>query len=385
MLFQTLPSDETVYFMMSREITKGFKPYVDFFHAHPPLHLYLYYPFIRFFGNNLALLKSITLIINIISSILVYKISKERYEEKVANTSLFLFLTSAFMLSYSTFTFGLELSLMFFLISFYYSNKSSVISGVSFALCMMTRLHLAPLGLVILLANRHTKKFLLWSGGLLLLYYGSLITVPNFLNNVFLYHVSKIKYAKTWLSFLKTSWYLLILFCLNMKYRKDNKIIYLVIIYMIFLLSLKSIFGYYFLPVIAFFSIEGANVFRNVKVKNKRLIWVFIIVWILLANTRLYIHNTNRFETFEELSLFVNSYNKTMIGKSDIVSSIAFKTNLNIKDNIIDSNSQRFKIYDYTDSIVIYDYNSFHGKGFNCTFIRTWADPTERNYSIWNC
>ena len=149
MLFSTLASDENIYFYMGKVVAeKGLVPHRDFFFAHPPIHIYMFATLIWLFGFHIWILKLFTVLVIIGCAIFVYLIAKERYDKKIGLTAVFLFLTSYDFLIFGSVSFGLEVSVLFFLISWYLLDKKPALSGLFFGLSLMVRLHLLPLGIV---------------------------------------------------------------------------------------------------------------------------------------------------------------------------------------------------------------------------------------------
>lgn len=385
LFFSNIPSDDSVYYLMAREVSRGAKPYIDFELAHPPLQIFFYSIIIKLFGLNIPLLKLITALFTIGSAIFIFKLTKKRYNECVGIIAMLLFLTTVYVFNYSSNAFGVELSLFFFLCALYYYEQNPFKSGLFFAIAVATRLHLVIL--VLLFFSKDMKKMQGFALGLFALvpYYGILLFIPGFPVQVFLMHAAKIHHAHIWPKMLLLNWHLLILFCIGLKKRKDNIILYGIILYLIFLIGIKSIFGYYFLPLIALLCVTAAKGFVSLQPKHKKIAIALILAWLLILNGRFYVHNINRFKTMPEFEAFILTYDRDMIGKADIVSLLALKTNKNIHLQQIDTNYQKQKIYNYTNALVIYNEDFFDGESFNCTFETKWRDTTEPEYSVWLC
>jgi len=151
--------DEMVYYQMGNVVSEGNIPYKDFFFSHPPLQIYLYAGIIKLFGTNIWILKCLTYLFQIGSAIFIFLIAKERYNEKIGLIATFLFLSSYDILAFGSYAIGLEIAVFFFMVSLYLNNKRPFIAGMFFALSIMTRLHLFPLGLILLF---YSKERLIW-------------------------------------------------------------------------------------------------------------------------------------------------------------------------------------------------------------------------------
>ena len=183
MLFSVMPSDDSVYMVMAREVSRGYLPNINFFHAHSSIHLYLYAGIILLLGVKIWLLKSFTLLIWMACGYMTYLLARERYDEQIGFIAVLLFFISYDSI-FASFTFGIELSMLFFLISWYILNKKPVLAGIMFGFCLMIRLHLAPLGIILWLHSKEKRQFLLGSG-ICIIYYGLMLRVPNFFEQVF--------------------------------------------------------------------------------------------------------------------------------------------------------------------------------------------------------
>jgi len=380
--FTSIPSDGMVYYLTSREVSKGNELYTEIFFSHPPLQIWLYTILIKLFGFHIFVLKGFTLLVSIGCCIMIYLICKEKYGEKVGLISFFLFMTSYNAL-FASFSFGIELSVLFFLISFYFLNKNNYLSGLFFALCVMFRLHLGFLGIVLFLFSKEKRKFL-FGVSLSIIYYGLLFRlVPESIPQMLSYHISKLYFLKGWFTYLKTTIHLLVLFFFSIKWIKDIKLVFIGATYLLFLLLVHSIFHYYFLLVTIILCIEGSNALVHSKQKKSLWIMVFLFIFLLVLmavpflykNTKGYNEFADYIETLED---------KPMVGQSAITALIAIKTDRNISKYQIDTNLQRREIYDYSNAIVVYEREIFTGYLFNCTLLRD-ISVEKKNYRVWNC
>jgi len=380
MLNVTLPSDDSVYLTMAREITKGYFPNINFFHAHSSIHLFLYAGIIKLFGLHIWTLKLFTLLIWMGCGYMIYLLAKERYDERIGFVAVLLFFISYDSI-FATFSFGIELSVLFFLISWYLLNKKPVLAGLMFGFCLMIRLHLLPLGIILWLYSKEKRKFLLGSG-VCLIYYGLMLRVPNFFNQVFGYHTGKLAHTNGWFSFLRANLILFILMAYSFKNVKDLITFEFILSYAAFLLIIGSVFEYFFLPILIILCIESAYALTYSKFRKYLLVMVVIWTVIMAGKVGYFIYDS----TLEYNSLIdeVSSYEGSIMGEPSLASLIALKTNKNITRNMIDLNFQRGEIFDYKNSLVIYNSRIFTGSEFNCSLLYS-KTINEDIYKLWRC
>jgi len=377
-----LPSDEMVYYTVSREVSKGNKLYSEIFFSHPQIQIWLYTGLTKLFGFHIWILKSFTLLVSLGCCFMIYLICKEKYGEKVAFISAFLFLTSYDLLVFASFAFGLEISVLFFLISYYLLNKNNYLSGIFYALCIMTRLHFIFLGLVLFLFSKERRKFL-FGASLSVVYFGLLFRlVPESISQILGYHMNKSYSFGGWFYYLRASIHLLVLFFFSIKWIKDIKLVFLGATYLLFLLLIHSIFEYYFILITVILCIEGANSLIYSKQKKLLLFMVFFFIFLLVFQATPFLYkNTIGYNQFAD---YIETLDKPLVGQSSVNAFLALKTNKNISKNQIDTNFQRRAVYDYSNAIVIYEEGLFFGKNFNCIRLDT-RRIEKKKYEIWDC
>lgn len=381
LLFSTLIGDENVYYYMGKIVSEGETPYVDFFYGHPPIQVYIYAGLIKLFGFHIWVLKLFTLSIIVACSVLVYLISKERYDEKIGIVSVILFLTSYDILIFGSFAFGIEIAVLFFLISWYFLDKKPFLCGLFFGFSLMVRLHLLPLGIILFIYSKKKRLFLMGSG-ICLVYYGLLLRVPNFVDNVFMYHVGKLNNLNGWLSFLRANLPLFILFIYSFKKIKDTFTIDLAIVYLAFLIILGSVFEYYFLIITIILCIESA--YALTYSRFRKMLWVMIIVWTLIMGIKVGVFVYEQTNEYNDFIDYVSTLEGDIMGESSLASLIAMRTGKTIHLNQIDMNFQRRTVYNFTDSLVVYSEKRFNGYLFNCSLIHE-RYIGETNYRVWSC
>lgn len=380
-LFSTYPADEHIYYYMGKVVAEGARPYIDFRHAHPPLQVYLYALIIKLFGLHIWLLKLITLLFNIGTAIIMYFFVRERWNKKAAFYSLFIFLTSYLIFVHGTYSYGTEIALFFFMLSLWYLNRNPLLCGLFYSLMAMSRLHFAVLGVILFFYVKDKKKFLL---GLtpLVGYYLLLSSVPNFISNVFMFHVAKPLMKEHMLKFFMMQSYMVVLFFMSLRYRKNNLILWLVFAQLLFFLLLKVVFAYYFLILVLLFSITGGII--AFKSKYRLHILTFVITYFLMINLPIYTNTITSFPTLNEVITKLNTYDGALVGITGITPLLALKSGKEIKNLQIDTNIAYEMPYNYSDSIVVDRNDRFHIP--TCEKLFVIADSTlDHTYGVWKC
>lgn len=383
LLFSTLTADENVYYYTAKVISEGqYTIYQDFFSAHPPLHTYILATLIKIFGLNIWILKAFTTLVTIGIACVLYKITEERYNSKSAFVTTILFLISYDILFFASFSFGLELAILFFMCSWYYSNKKPWLSGVFMGLAIATRLHVLPLALILFLHSKKRFEFIFGCSIICLPYYSYLLTIPNFINQVFSYHAGKLAHTNGWLSFLRANLILFILISYSLKNIKDTITIDFIIAYSTFMLIVGSVFEYFFLPITIILSMEGSYSLIYSKFKNVLLVVVIIWTAVMIITVVPFIYNQS--QSYENYINYIKDIDGTIMGEPSFASLIALKTGKEITRNMIDLNFQRGEVFNYTNSLVIYNSKNFNGLKFNCSLINS-TIIKEDIYNLWNC
>jgi len=366
---------------MGEVTANGVKPYQDFFYSHPPLQIYLYAIIIKLFGVQIWLLKLITLLFSYGTAYFLYLIARERYSDKTAIFTTLLFLVSYQIFVFGSFATGLEIAVFFFMAALYCNRKNSLLSGLLFALCIMTRLHLLPLGLILLLAAKEKRKFLFGSA-VSVAYYGMLFNIPNFYNNVFGFHLAKPMIGFAMTDFLKHNAPLIMLFLFSLKNIKDNFFIYATILYMIFISYIGFAFEYYYMPIVAFLCIEGASAL--VKHKQRKILFAMMAVWLVIVSLKAGYFAFSQTDDYNNFINKVSEMEGSIMGESAIASMIAARTDKEVTRNMIDLNFQRQQVFDYSNSLVIYTKPRFPGWYFNCSFVYD-VCISKKIIEVWRC
>lgn len=383
LLFTTLTADENVYYYTAKVISEGqYIIYQDFFSAHPPLHTYLLSFLIRIFGMRVWVLKGFTLLVTLGTAYFLFKIAEERYDCKSAFIAVILFLITYDTLFFASFSFGLELAILFFMVSWYCLNKKPRLAGVFMGLAIATRLHVLPLALILWLHSKKKLNFMLGGALICLPYYGLLLMIPNFFNNVFFYHASKVNHWNGWFSFLRANLPLFILVSYSLKKIKDSFTFELALAYCAFMVIIGSVFEYFFLPITIILAIEGA--YALAYSRFRKVLWVVIVIWTVVMCFKVGIFIYEQTNSYNELIDYVSGIDGTIMGEPSLASLIALKSGKNITRNMIDLNFQRGEIFDYKNSLVIYNSRVFNGFVMNCTLINS-TTIKDNTYNLWRC
>jgi len=114
----TVHGDEGMYVYDASLILEGLKPHVDY-HTRSPAYLYILAAFLALFGKSIFIGRLCSIIASTITSILIYKIGKLLYSEKVGLFSFILFSFSPFTLMWSVIIATEVIQLMFITLSIY--------------------------------------------------------------------------------------------------------------------------------------------------------------------------------------------------------------------------------------------------------------------------
>ena len=423
------PGDENVYYYMGKLVSEGKVPYRDFFLAHPPLHIYLIALIYKIFGFNIVILKLIPLISTLVSTIFIFCIAKNKCGDYEAIISSLLFLFSYSVMFNSVFSFGIEIAVMFLLIGVYFlwTKNNYILAGIFFGLAAITRLlTLIPILIILIMALSSYKRnflkslsaflivFLLFNG-LFIFLFGNNYIIP-----VYNFHLLKSFGAeenlKEYIDIIKLNWILfssalLIVFVKEKKQVSAFAVIS--IVYLIFLASLKKIFGFYFIATFPFLAIIGGYSIVNFPTKffyRKILLVLFlsIFIWNLSSDT-LFLEKIGfkGFERGKDLTDFIasNSNKNTLLfGDDSVVPLLALLMDRKIAFDFVDTNNEIFisgikNLKEVLSSLkgkdVLFIIRSKQGISYfsevkeflnkNCDFLSRFHDKIEGSYLIYKC
>ena len=88
--FQILHVDEAVYLIIAKQILKGAVPYLDVWDHKPPMVFWLYAFVMKLFGTrNFIPVNIVTLLFNLFSTLMIYKITKILTSKRTAGVNRF--------------------------------------------------------------------------------------------------------------------------------------------------------------------------------------------------------------------------------------------------------------------------------------------------------
>src|SRR3989344_3020039 len=351
------PSDEHIYFYMGKMISQGFLPYNDFFHAHPPLKVYIIALIFKLFGFNLIILKLIPLLCYLISSV-------------------FLFLFSFRVMLEATYFMGMDITTMFLIIGYYYLFKIKYYkSGFFLGLAGLSGLYsLVPIVIIfVYLLIKNKSSFLKLLAGFSIFFIINILFVilsKNYLADVYLYHLLKPNVLSNridlFIEALKENWLIFFsffLFIIPLIFKfikkielKNINILYLSgiisLAYLLFLLSLNKVFNYYFVLLFPFLAVLGAYSLYyifNSLVRYKIIyfiigVFVIYIFWNISADS-LYLNqfDFDNFDNARTIANYVKGMEGELFGDDSTVPLIALMANKRIALNAIDSNDMVFE------------------------------------------
>ena len=379
-------SDENTSFYIAKLMSEGKTVYKDFFYAHPPLQIYLLAVIYKVFGFSFLLLKLTPVIFTLISALFIFKIM-QNYSNSSALIAVLLFLFSYDSLRASTYAMGINLTVMFLIISVYFLFKNKfLLSGVFSGLAGITGLYslIAVVIIFILLFRQKPKKVFdaqnSTKSGILLFKKNSLkknfvyflvgfsiifvlinllfvvLYGNNYIIPVYKFHFLKPKGDSNIIPLLvriiKTN---LLLFLLPFVYfftkKRINLIIYISIALFLFLVLFQKTFGFYFMLLFPFLAIISAYSITKARLKiNKNIIIIIFIFLIIISSiigsVKFIKYDFQNFNNAQKISDFIATNSKekeTIFGDDSTVPLIALLSKRKIALDFADSNSLRFR------------------------------------------
>jgi len=341
-------SDDFCYFYAGKLLSEGTLPYSDFFIAHPPLQFMIYAAIIWVFGTGLWLVNTVPILSVLVSAYISYKMTGKLWV-------MVLFLTIFPIFHLSTIGFGLNLGLMFLMLSFYYFDKRPLLAGIFAGLVIFTRLHFLPIivGMLFIQIKPQKKaKYILGGVVIALLFCVMLLIFPNAVNSIFFYHA-----AKSWSYWSAMRYFVLGIGIVGSFATFRTRYFIPFILYSAFMMSLKIVFCYYMIPAGALMVLALSE--KDMK-KWRYLLVVSIMIGLSLGATILSTKDVmeNKQETKDIIDT-VSKLEGEICGNNEITSLIALKTNRRIKGNEIDTNFQRKKILNCSNAITIHRLREF--------------------------
>lgn len=366
-LFHThnIISDDYTYFYMGKLIVEGNLPYRDFFVGHPPLQIYLYAALILIFGAKIWLVSVIPLFSILIASYIAYKLTD--------SFSIMVFFLSVFPIFHlSTVGFGLNLGLMFIMLSFYYIDRRPLLSGIFAGISVFCRLHFLPIaatGIFARISLPKKSKYALGSILIAILFCIMLLFLPEAVEQIFFYHINK-----HWSYWSVMRYFILGIGIIGLYVSYTTRYFLPFAAYLIFLMLLKTVFAYYMIPLSALLVLSFAE--RRLPTLLKVVIPSMTIGLSLGAAILMVSDVLDNKREVREIIEEASRLDGELCGNNEIVPLVALKTNKRIKNNNVDTNYQQHKILHCKNSITIYRLRTF----LNCSIIKKWE-----KYSLGVC
>lgn len=427
------PGDENVYYYMGRLITEGKAPYKDFFYAHPPLHIYLMALIYGIFGFNIVILKSVPLIAALTSAFFIFRMAKEKFGYAGALISSSLFIFSYSVMFNSVFSFGIEIAATLFIIGFYFldSKNNYTLAAIFFGLAATTRLlSLIPIFVIFIIVLLSNKRGLLKLSSIFLIIFllvNGIFTIlygGDYLTQVYKYHLLKTMNSKEnfkeYADTIKLNWILFssALLVIFIKEKKPHNTFMVVsIAYLIFLIALRKIFGFYFLIIFPFLAIIGgctiSMIFKKINLPKKFIVAISAILLLIfgwnLVSDVIFLEKIGftGFERGKDLADFIASNsgkNTLLFGDDSVVPLLALLTNKRIALDFADTNDQVFSSGIRSISLTLRELNgkdilfiirSKQGISYfsevkeflnkNCEFLSQFHDKIEGDYLVYRC
>ena len=359
-------SDENTYFYMGKLILDGYVPYRDFFHANPPVQIYLIGLVMSLVGKHLILLKLIPIAASVTSSLMIFGIVKRYLGEKEGLLASVLYLFSFVVLTTTDHSTGVHLSVMFILASIYFLNKP-LVAGCFAGLAVMTRLYTPFLVAGMLLYLYFYEKEKIWRFILgmtivasviaiffIILSKGDIISqILGFrMNLVELAGIPKLRILKFFLR-----WDLvLVLGTIGFLFTRNKERLALFSIMGVFLLLFYYFYSdlyYLYLgliaPLLAVFAVYTIRqVTRSVKSRYFNLAIALFIIFIVSFNSFYYLKDhakTAKIAFIDDITEFVKETTQpkdTIYGSFEIAPIVALRSGRDITNRFVDTNDKNF-------------------------------------------
>ncbi|MFH0861696.1 MAG: glycosyltransferase family 39 protein [Candidatus Altiarchaeota archaeon] len=364
-------SDENIHFYMGKLISEGKMPYRDFFFSHPPLGIYLNALIFKLLGFSFVALKAVPVIATLVGGIFLYKACSVVYDGRTALTALALFLFSYTVLSSTSYSTHVSETVMLMLAGFYlFVRKSYLASGILLGAASSAGVYavvlLGALAAGMLVSRAGWMRLLALLFGFTVVFvavngFFLMSAGEGYFRGVYLYHLMKrqisVENASVILRVMSSNFLVVapalaspLLFWRRKAEDADTAAASAVISYALFIVSLKTVFDYYFVllfPFLAILSARGVDALSG-RLKDRRVIAGFGVVVVLYSCVSVgwYIDRESRyFESAERISGFVRSNTDPgdeIFGDSTTTPLIALLSQRRIAYDEIDTNLQRF-------------------------------------------
>ena len=358
--------DGNAYIYMARAINDGLVPYKDFFLADPPVFPYFLSLVRLFVGNHLIIFQLIPLLLEIGSALLIYLYLRNK-GLNWAPVAPLIYLFSFTILSTSDFLTGLQLVNFFIILAiFSYEKKWPGVSGVFWALAVLTKLYAAPalLGFLIYLYIQHDKiqlKKVIIAGFITsFMVMGPLIIISatKIINFIIIHQFNRsngLNKIDVVFFYFKKEWLFLVLACAGSYIIRKSYLVYSAGLTILFFLFFKDIYYLYlgslmpYLVIAMIYLLEKISSYTMpAKLTNNWLRGLIVIYAIfLISSLNDYAKNfaiLGRFTNLQEIAQFVSKLpnDKKLYGSHEVAPLVALASNKELLNNYIDTNGQTF-------------------------------------------
>ncbi|MFA6000203.1 MAG: glycosyltransferase family 39 protein [Candidatus Paceibacterota bacterium] len=351
--------DENVYFYMSQAILDGLLPHRDFFLADPPVFVYIMAFFKMLFGSHLILFKTLPIIFDSISAVLIFLLLKDK--NRLAFLAPVFYLASFTVISTSDYVTGAEIMIPFILLALLFDQKGRPLwSGVMWALACLCKLYAGPALLGFLLYKVIKKEW----GNLKEIILGGLLTtfiimLPFFLlapqqtfYNLFTHQFNRPVGINKWnifAVFLKFEW-LFVLGGIIAIFKIKNRIWILPFVFSaLFFLLYRDLYYLYLHILMPFIIILFVELSEKIYEKQKELFY-FVVALIVI----IFFYSASAYnDTYQGEGIFRNPgevaealrntpEDLPVYGLQEVTPLVALMSGKKIFQNIIDTNTQNF-------------------------------------------
>jgi uncharacterized membrane protein len=356
-------SDTNIYFFTGYKLLEGQVLYRDIFFTNFPLLPYLSSIYFLLTGGSLSLF-FLTPVIEVSAvSFLIYLIAKEKTGNTYLSiTSSVLYLFSFIILSTSDHQTGVFFASLAAVLSYYcYLHKKYLVSGVFIALTLLTKVYFLPVLLALLTIFiidrkwKQTLRFLIGAGitGIIIMLPTLLFALPDFINNVFMYSLTRsqgIEKSGIFWFFITHDFILFVLLLFNLFNIKTNRFFGLVSLFgILFVFFYKDVYYLYLNFLIPFLALSFPEFYKIVH-KNfslQKAILPTIIVPFVFYSLITYVNGFQDLQKLNNLSEITNAIKnenpKVLYGVNDIAPVLSYTSGVPLLNNIIDTNSNIYR------------------------------------------
>jgi len=368
-------SDTNIYFLTSFNILQGKVLYKDIFFTNLPLFPYISSFYFLITKGNLPVFYLTSAIEVSIISLLIYCIVFAKTKDKIVSvTSSFLYLFSFIVLSTSDHQTGVFSASLLMLLSYVFLGKNKYfVSGLFAGLCLLTKIYFIPIAFsfifFIMFAGKKGElkkldffkllsfRLFYFLVGLILI--SAAILIPSYifskgeiLNNL-LYSFSRLQglsKSHIFSFFIIHDFFLFMLLIFNLfNYKKNLLFSFISFFSIVFLFYYQDIYYLYlnfFIPFLAL-SFFNFNSFIKEKLNPQRMVIPTIVVIAILINFLIYVSSYKNLQKVEGVRDFLEIIKKEktqyLYGINDVTPALSYLTNVNLLENIIDTNENIFK------------------------------------------